>query len=129
MACDYESYLDRRKKNEVFAHYEYLKNKTCCDESTCELLAKDYELLQNRCSDTFRKMHLDNLDEKGIPRDTLCETIKNKKIAILDSIKNGRPSARNTRRQSVIRKSQKLRSQGGRKYKKRKSLRRNKRKL
>lgn len=24
MACDYESYLDRKKKNEVFAHYEYL---------------------------------------------------------------------------------------------------------
>ena len=126
MSCDYESYLDRKKKNEVFANYEYFKNKTCCDESTCELLAKDYELLQNRCSDTFRKMHIDNLDEKGIPKDTICETIKNKKLAILDNMMDGIHTAR---RESVIRKSQKLRSQGGRKYKKRKSLRRNKRKL
>lgn len=37
--------------------------------------------------------------------------------------------SRNTRRKSVIRKSQNVTSQGGRKYKKRKSLRRNKRKL
>jgi hypothetical protein len=90
MACNYENYYERKKKREIFNHYEHIKKQKCCDKYNCEKLAEEYEDLQHECDDTFRNMHKEQLDEKGLTRNTLCEVIKKNKNEILNTINNSR---------------------------------------
>jgi hypothetical protein len=103
MSCYYESYKERKNKKEVFEHYDYIKNKKCCSNETCDKLSKELEELQHDCDDAFRDMHQGELDEKGLTQGTLCEDIKKAKNNIIDksigraSVQRG---AKKTRRKS-----------------------------
>jgi hypothetical protein len=90
MSCDYETYNERKKRKEVFAHYEYIKGKKCCNKETCEKLSQEFEDLQYDCDDAFRNMHEGQLDEKGLTQGTLCETIKKTKNTLLDTLHSSR---------------------------------------
>jgi hypothetical protein len=98
MSCYSDSYSEKQKKKEVFAHYEYIKNKKCCTEDSCYKLAHEYQDLQYKCDDTFREMHQGELDEKGLSKGTLCEDIKKTKNRLLNSLENSRGGKKSKRK-------------------------------
>jgi hypothetical protein len=87
MSCYSDSYSEKQKKKEVFAHYDFIKNKKCCDKNSCEKLSEDIEELQHECDDAFRHMHEGEVDEKGLTKGTLCEEIKKTKNILLNNIR------------------------------------------
>jgi hypothetical protein len=110
MSCNYETYNERKKRREVFEHYEYIKNKNCCNKDTCEKLSEEFKELQYKCDDAFRNMHEGQLDEKGLTKGTLCETIKKTKNNLLDNLqgsRGGKKSKRKTKRRPRKRKTYK----------------------
>jgi hypothetical protein len=106
MSCTYETYKERKNKREVFEHYDYIKNKKCCSDETCDKLSQELEELQHNCDDAFRDMHQGEVDEKGLTQGTLCEDIKKAKNNIIDksmgtarrSLRGGKKTKRKSKR-------------------------------
>jgi hypothetical protein len=69
---------------------------------SCSELAKDLEDLQYKCNDTFGEVNISQRDAKGNIEGTLCSSLRDKKIALLNRFKAG------GRRRTYKRKIQKL---------------------
>jgi len=98
MSQCYKSY----KKRNLIKTGEYLLKQPCCDSYSCSELAKDLEELQYKCNDLFGEINLSQRDAKGNIEGTLCSSLRDKKIALLNRFKGGK------RRGTYKRKIQKL---------------------
>jgi hypothetical protein len=110
MSQCYKSY----KKRSLIKTGEYLLKQPCCDSYSCSELAKDLEDLQYKCNDTFGEANMSQRDAKGNIEGTLCSSLRDKKIELLNRFKSG------GRRRTYKRKIKKL--------KKTKNTQRNKKK-
>jgi len=87
MSCFDETYEEKKKKQEVYKHHDFLKTKTCCDKESCDKLSIELQNLQYKCDDAFRNSSTD-LDEKGLTRDTLCNEIRLEKENLINVVKS-----------------------------------------
>lgn len=116
--CFDESYDENKTKEEIFKHYEYSKNKVCCDDYTCKKLVIDLEKLDNNCETIF-KPYQKKLDPNGRTIGTICEETRNK----INRIKN---SECFTKKKSNGGKNNKSNGRKNNKRKKRRTLRKKK---
>jgi hypothetical protein len=85
MSQCYKSY----KKRSLIKTGEYLLKQPCCDSYSCSELAKDLEDLQYKCNDTFGEANMSQRDAKGNIEGTLCSSLRDKKIELLNRFKSG----------------------------------------
>lgn len=84
-------------KKDLLQYANKLLTRTCCDKDSCDLLSEQLQNTQYSCNDTFGKMHsLENKDSKGNLPETICETLKDRKIEI-----SRKADGYRTRRQSM----------------------------
>ena len=86
----YKSY----KKTNLIKTGEYLLKQKCCDIGSCSELAKDLEDLQYKCNDIFGEINAAQRDAKGNIEGTLCSSLRDKKIELLNRFKGGKMSKR-----------------------------------
>lgn len=72
-------------KKKIMEQYKYILNYKCCTRDCIVNIQKDIEQLQYLCDDVYRS---DNVDEKGLTKNTLCEDLKKYKIYIIKNLEN-----------------------------------------
>ena len=72
-------------KKKIMEQYKYILNHECCTRDCIINIQKDIEQLQYLCDDVYRS---DDVDEKGLTKNTLCEDLKKYKIYIIKNLEN-----------------------------------------
>jgi hypothetical protein len=86
MSCQtYIPFENSVLKKKIMEQYKYILNYKCCTRDCIINIQKDIEQLQYLCDDVYSS---DDVDEKGLTKNTLCEDLKKYKIYLMKNLEN-----------------------------------------